>query len=213
MTKITKIIVFSLLFILTLSVIYLGIKYYNASKITPNILNLDLSGVIKKGKDIPFVKDYCPNELYIITKDKTYQLRTPDNFNEKPTVAYAKYRDLEVKLTAKFQDVLANCGTQKNCGCDQFILVEKIKETNNDNRNLTEFKGKITCLPLLDGQNTETDCALGFLNSDGKYYILEDIADQYIKEGSNLSLSGEISSQKVVTKYKIDGMINVVEVK
>ncbi|QQG41388.1 MAG: hypothetical protein HYV90_04490 [Candidatus Woesebacteria bacterium] len=192
---------------------YRQIKLANAPVGAPTVINL--KGVIKLGKDTDPPKYYCPNELYIVAGDKTYQLRTPDGSTEKPTAAYAKYRNSEVELKASFQDLIPNCDpTLPDCSCDQFVLVESIKETKKAEAPFPTFSGTISCLPLISGKEVTPDnCALGLVTNDGKYYILKNVPDSKIVEGATLTVTGEIDPGKVKSIYKIDAIINVVEIK
>ena len=213
MARATKILLFFLFSISVSTTAYLAFRYYKETRIPQENLELNLTGTIKKGKDISPQKDYCPNELYIVTKDKTYQLRTPDKRNEKASIVYAKYRDLEVSLKAKFNDILPNNDPRKkNCASDQFILVEN--SNNKTTSVFNSYSGKISCLPLLNGEQVNSsDCALGLATNDGKYYILEDIADDFITQGKEINLTGDLSNEKTISNYKIDGVISVIEVK
>jgi len=220
--KLFKIITIGAIILLITILAGLSFQYYKQSKLLqessnnlngPKKIELNLKGIVKKGKDIDPQKSYCPNGIYIVTTDKTYQLRTPDDLNEKASTAYAMYRDAEVALTAKFQDISPNCGSVKNCGCDEFVLVEKIEKTKDTPSSFNSYNGRIVCLPLVEGNVNSANCALGLATDDGKYYILEDVPDSLIVEGNDVKITGELVKEKTATKYRIDGVINVVEVK
>ena len=216
LTKLTKILLIFIFSFLILGCIYLGYKFLKSrnSSIPGAVRELKLSGVIKKGKDISPQKDYCLEELYLVTDTKTYQLRTPDDEIEKPSVLYAKYRNSTATVNATFQDVKPNCNElQKDCGCDQFILVKKIKELEKDKSLFKTISGVITCLPLKNGQDPTEMCALGFKADDGKYYMLKNITDDKIFEQSKLTITGEVEEVRIESLYKIDAFINVVGAK
>src|SRR3989344_155047 len=112
-SKSLKVILFSSFFLVFFATLFLGYLYQREKKNrqdeNPIENTISLTGVIKKGKDIAPQSSYCPNQLYIVAGDKSYQLRTHDNLEVAATAEYAKYRDSKVKITAHLQDTVPNC--------------------------------------------------------------------------------------------------------
>ena len=105
-SKSLKAVLFSLFFIVFFTALYLGYLYQKEKKAkrdeNPIENTVSLTGVVKKGKDITPQSSYCPSQLYILTENQNYQLRTPDDVKTAATTEYAKYRDSKVKITAFF---------------------------------------------------------------------------------------------------------------
>ena len=212
-SKSLKVILFSSFFLVFFTALYLGYLYQREKRIKQNKPlpenTISLTGIVKKGKDIAPQSSYCPSQLYIVTDNQNYQLRTPDNVKVAATTEYAKYRGSKVKITANLQDSIPNCtNTIKDCSCDPFVLVENIERLESTDLSYPSFPGKISCLPGTEG----TECTLVFESDDGKFYILKNIPDDKIFLDNKLTVIGELTPV-ANDKEGISGLIDVVEVK
>lgn len=192
--------------------VFLGYTYYKESsklknKTVENGSEITLKGVVKKGSDIDPQSSYCPDQFYIKSGEKTYQLRSPDRAGEAATTLYSKFRDSQVKINTTYRDIIPDCsGIIKDCSCDSFVLVNDIEKLSSAPSDFPVFSGTISCLP---GQE---ECTLAFLDNSGKYFILKNIADGLIVKGTTLSFTGELTPVPN-TGDGVEGVIDVVEVK
>lgn len=192
--------------------LFLGYTYYKESsklknKLVENGPEITIKGTVKKGSDIDPQSSYCSSQLYLVTNDATYQLRTPDDINEVSTTLYAKFRNTEVEIAATRPSTQPDCSaTRKNCDCDPFILVNDIEQLSSAVNDSPTFSGTISCLP------GEGECQLAFLDGSGKYYLLKNISDEFIIKDTTLSFTGELTPFPN-TGDGVEGIIDVVEVR
>jgi len=214
-SKSTKIILILFFTLLVLSVLYLVYKYYSSSKIeiseSGNLLSFQ--GTVKKGKNVDGIKDYCPNELYIVLDKEVYQLKTDTKTNNTASVLYSNLRNSQVKISGKKQLVPVNCANEKSCDCDQGLLVKEVKVTKHANDNWPIFTGTIFCLEPNTTQETTVPCARGLITDDGKGYFLRDISRSRLNIGDRITLSGELEGLTTNSLFKSEGIINVFEIK
>lgn len=101
--------------------------------------NLNLSGTVVMGKDLPQQKTSCPKELYLVADknqtlvdDKTLlQLRSPDSAKVGGAVLYQPYIGKKVKIEAVYRPVTNPIDSERlDCFSDYYVLVDKITALN-----------------------------------------------------------------------------------
>lgn len=184
-----------------------------AQKLGVELKTLAINGVVKKGSDISPQKDYCPNELYIVSEGLTYQLRTPDNSKTVGNIAYYSFRDSNVKVEAKTNNLSGLCDTElKDCSCDPYVLVDNIQKTDSLTPDFTKFDGEITCLEIKQGYPKDDICPYGLRATDGKVYYLAKLnPDDTFAVGQKVAVLGEVIPT-YISKYNAESAIEVVKI-
>jgi hypothetical protein len=86
------------------------------------------------------------------------------------------------------------------------------EQANNQPR--VEYQGNLACLPhknAQSGQPQTLECAIGLHATDGSYYALKDVSEeyQYIEFSTDIVVLGDISEPAANDKYDTKGTIKV----
>lgn len=91
---------------------------------------------------------------------------------------------------------------------------QSAQNQQNADQPRAEYSGNLACLPYKNtqpGQTVTLECATGLRTTDGKYYALKDIPDEYkyLEFSTDIIVSGEVTPPAADDRYDTIGTIKV----
>ncbi|HJY98798.1 MAG TPA: hypothetical protein VJ227_03730 [Patescibacteria group bacterium] len=150
MSKNAKYIFASLIVVFIAAIAYLGYLYFSHPGVSkPNLGILKKTatqtGRVTRGHTLYPDSQLCNEQNYLVSGEKVTWLVGSKGDLDNWANEFVGYRNLDVEVTGS--DLPDPCGSDKvSCGCNDYLVVEKVNVLSTYEFILTEFNGVIGCV-------------------------------------------------------------------